>query len=183
MDFFIIFDCDPANCGLMDAKLFTLDKNYLLKEAQLQLKNLLLNELVFKVRRTYLKEYNPLGLMDEVIDKIQNNANPRLNCLINFYFELAGIYRFKYGENQLEFLFDGTPHIEKYKKDWHRQFRKWGNLFCQQKHFLRAILEGTVINPDPNTDHLIELRLKHFLEQNFGLRIYKYRGIRRIQVA
>ena len=89
----------------MDAKLFTLDKNYLLKEAQLQLKNQLLQELVSKVRKTYLKEYNPLGLMDEIIRTILDAENPRLGCLYNFYYELAGIYRYKFGENQLEFIF------------------------------------------------------------------------------
>jgi len=167
----------------MDAKLFTLDKNYLLKEAQLQLKSQLLHELVSKVKKTYLQEYNPLGLMDQVIHNILNAKNPRLSCLYNFYFELAGIYRFKYGENQLEFIFDGTPHIEKYKKDWQRHFRKWGDQYCKHKHFLRAVLEGSVLNPDPRTDNLIELRLKHFLEQYFGFRIYKYRGIRKIQFA
>jgi hypothetical protein len=167
----------------MDAKLFTLDKNYLLKEAQLQLKSQLLQELIFKVRKTYLKKYNPLGLMDEVIHAIIYTKKPKLNCLSNFYFELAGIYRFKYGENQLEFIFDGSPHIEKYRKDWHRHFRKWSNQFCIHQHFLQAVLEGAILNADSGMDHLIELRLKHFLEQHFGLRIYKYRGIRKIQVA
>jgi hypothetical protein len=81
----------------MESKLFTLDKNYLLKEAQLQLKSHLLKELVVKVRRIYLRDYNPLGLKDDVIHKIQHNTNPRLACLNNFYFEMAGIYRFKFG--------------------------------------------------------------------------------------
>jgi len=113
----------------MDAKLFTLDKNYLLKEAQLQLKNQLLQELVTKVRKIYLQEYNPLGLIDDVIRSISDAKNPKLGCLYNFYYELAGIYRYKYGENQLEFIFDGTPHIEKYRRDWQRHFRKWSDRF------------------------------------------------------
>jgi hypothetical protein len=167
----------------MDVKLFTLDKNYLLKEAQLQQKDHLLHELVNRVRNTYLREYNPLGLMDDVIEKLIQTNEPRLEPLVNFYFELAGIYRFKYGENQLEFLFDGMPHIEKYAKDWQRQFRRWTGQFYQQKHFMRAVLEGSILNADPQADHLIEIRLKYFLEQYFGLRIYKYRGIRKIQVA
>lgn len=167
----------------MDAKLFTLDKNYLLKEAQLQLKNQLLQELVSKVRKTYLQEYNPLGLMDDIIRSILDAENPRLGCLYNFYYELAGIYRYKYGENQLEFLFDGTPHVEKYRRDWQRHFRKWSDHFCTHRHFLRAVLEGCLLNPGSKTDQLVGIRLKHFLEQHFQLRIYKYRGIRRIQVA
>ncbi len=167
----------------MDAKLFTLDKNYLLKEAQLQLKDQLLHELFIKVRSTYLKDYNPLGLVDDVILAITNTQTPALECLFNFYFELTGIYRYKYGKNQLEFIFDGTPHIEKYKKDWIRQFRKWSSDFCNQKHFLRACLEGCILDPNPNTSHLIELRLKQVLEQYFELRSYKYSRIRKIQVA
>jgi hypothetical protein len=167
----------------MDSKLFTLDKNYLLKEAQFQLKSQLLRELVAKVKETYLRDHNPLGILDEVIFKIHKTDNFHLSCFNNFYYEIAGIYRFKYGENQLEFIFDGSPHIEKYKKDWIRHFRKWTINFCTCKHFLRAVLEGSILNPDPRTDYLIEIRLKHFLEQYFGLRIYKYRGIRKIQVA
>ena len=167
----------------MNVKLFTLDKNYLLKEAQLQQKDQLLNELVFRARSIYLKEYNPLGLMDDVVDRLTGCTSPKLLCLNNFYFELAGIYRYKYGENQLEFLFDGTPHVEKYKKDWQRQFRKWMVLFCRKKHFLKAVLEGAILNAGPMTDHLIELRLKNFVELQFGLRIYKYRGIKKIKMA
>jgi hypothetical protein len=166
----------------MKVKLFTLDKNYLLKEAQLQQKDHLLTELIIRVRKTYLHEYNPLGLIDDVISKL-HTVTPRLDALNNFYFELAGIYRYKYGENQLEFLFDGTPHLEKYRRDWQRQFRKWTSQYCLNKHFLRAVLEGTILNAGQDTDHLIEIRLKYFLENHFGLRIYKYRGIRKIQVA
>lgn len=167
----------------MDAKLFTLDKNYLLKEAQYQLKNQLLTDLIAHIKKTYLTHYNPLGLIDPVILRIRDCEEIRYECLHNFYFELAGIYRYKYGQNQLEFLFDGTPHLEKYKKEWKRQFRKWMHDFSSQRHFIRAVLEGTILAPGYQADRLVELRLKHFLEQHFGLRIYKYRGIRKIRVA
>ncbi|MFC2125147.1 hypothetical protein ACFLU5_10070, partial [Bacteroidota bacterium] len=103
--------------------------------------------------------------------------------LDRFYYELCGIYRFKHGENQLEFLFDGTPHLEKFKEDWEQTFLQWIQDFYGHRHFIRAILEGAFLNPTPEAHQHIETRLKHFLEQYFGLRVYAYHGIKEIKVA
>ncbi len=167
----------------MDSKLFALDKNYLLREAQYQLRERLLSELVSRVKDTYLTCHNPLGLRDKTIDQILSCENPGHHFLNRFYAELAGFYRFKYGKNQLEFIFDGTSHSEKYKTEWVKAFRKYTRLFCEHKHFLRAVLEGSILGPTPQAHRLIEIRLKLFLEQFFNLRIYKYWGIRKIEAA
>ena len=167
----------------MDTKLFTLDKNYILKEAQIKVRPQLLRQLITDVKSIYLKKYNPLGLIDETIIKIHNSENFDIDYLDFFYYELAGIYRLKYGENQLGFLFDETSHYKKYQKEWQRKFQKWMLEFVKHKHFLRAILEGSMISPDENTQKNVQLRLKLFLEQNFHLRIYKYRGIRKLKYA
>ena len=167
----------------MQAKLFTLDKNYLLREAQEQSRDRLLNELVEHVRKVYLTEYNPLGLMDETIDRIASAESYEIEFLDHFYHELSGIYRFKYGENQLEILFDGTTHFEKYARDWKRAFHRWTHEFMVQKHFLRAVLQGAFLKPDAFTHRLVAVRLKLILENYFGLRVYVYHGIRKIHVA
>ena len=167
----------------MDTKLFTLDKNYLLKEVQIKLRATLLRQLVSDIKDLYLKKFNPLGLLDETIIKLQNTESRDIDYLNSFYYELAGIYRLKYGENQLEFLFDGSSHYLKYEKEWQRRFRKWMFEFSQHKHFVRAILEGSYLDNEEQSRKNIQIRLKLFLEQHFHLRIYKYRGIRKLRSA
>lgn len=167
----------------MDSKLFTLDKNYILKEAQVKLRARLLRQLVDDVVTTYLERYNPLGLVDETILSIQGNPDTDIDYLDSFYYELAGIYRLRYGENQLEFLFDGSSHYIKYQQEWQRKFRKWTKEFFNHKHFLRAVLEGSILSPEEQTQKRVQVRLKLFLEQHFNLRVYKYRGIRKLKIA
>ena len=167
----------------MDAKLFTLDKNYILKEAQIKLRTQLLKQLVTEVKSIYLEKYNPLGLLDETVIKIRNVKDHEIDYLDAFYYELAGIYRLKYGENQLEFLFDGSSHYIKYQKEWKRKFQKWMREFYHCKHFLRAILEGSFLKPEAPVQKNVQVRLKLFLEQQFQLRVYKYRGIRKLKLA
>jgi hypothetical protein len=167
----------------MDTKLFTLDKNYILKEAQIKVRTQLLRQLVSDAKSVYLDQHNPLGLIDDTILQINTNLNDDINYLNPFYYELAGIYRLKYGENQLEFLFDGSSHFIKYKKEWQRKFQKWMTEFLHHKHFVRAILEGSYLNPDKNIRNHVQIRLKLFLEQRFQLRVYKYRGIKKLKSA
>ncbi len=167
----------------MDAKLFTLDKNYLLKEVQIKLRAKLLRQLVSNIKDLYLEKFNPLGLLDETIVKLLNTESSDIDYLNSFYYELAGIYRLKYGENQLEFLFDGSSHFIKYEKDWQRRFRKWMHEFSEHKHFVRAILEGSYLHTEEQNRKNIQIRLKLFLEQHFHLRVYKYRGIRKLKSA
>jgi hypothetical protein len=165
------------------AKLFTLDKNYLLKEAQKQLKDFLLKELVAHTKETYLHNFNPLGLMDETCTCLSAAETSETEFLEHFYHELSGIYRYKHGENQLEILFDGTTHFDKYLRDWKRSFHRWTHDFLKHKHFLRAVIEGAFLKPDPVTQHLVQVRLKLMLENYFGLRVYVYHGIRKIKAA
>jgi len=167
----------------MEQRLFTSDKNYLLKDAQFSQKNYLLRELVDSVKNLYLNEHNPLGIMDDTIQKLKETKEFQVDFLNRFYNELAGIYRFRHGENQLEFLFDGASHMEKFKEDWNQSFREWINDYYLHRHFLRAVLEGAFLNPTPMAHQNIEVRLKLFLEQYFGLRVYSYQGIKEIKAA
>ena len=167
----------------MEKRLFTSDKNYILKEAQFSQKEYLLKKLVLNTKQYYLHEYNPLGIVDETIRTILEIRNIDTTFLDHFYYELSGIYRFKYGKNQLEFLFDGDSHLEKYTKDWECKFHKWTHDFLTYRHFVRAVLEGAFLDPTHRNQHHVEIRLKLFLEQYFGLRVYVYYGIRKIKAA
>lgn len=161
----------------MQHKLFPLDKNYILKEAQLTCRSSLLNNLVNEVKRCYLQFCNPLGLEDDTIIKIKNCHQFNTQLLEELYEHLAGIYRFKFGSNQLEFLFDGKDHYEKYQEEWSETFMDWISGFCREENFLKAVLEVTVFYPKDRKALLAENRLKAFISQQFYIKVYKYKGI------
>ena len=102
----------------MIRKFFPLDKNYLLEEAQLSLQDHLLLSLIEKVKEIYMLQHNPLLIMDELSTKIVAYKPKSLELLYPFYQNMAAVYRYKYGDNQLEFLWDGTAHTERYKEEW-----------------------------------------------------------------
>lgn len=165
----------------MVQKYFPLDKNYLLETAQLDLERELILRLVNFTKEYYLLNSNPLGLEDNTIKVIKQHQTVYTSRLEEFYRNLAGIYRFKYGQNQLEFLFDGVDHVTKYKQDWTTTYEKWLDQFCQKPNFIRAVLELTVFYPENRKSLLAENRMKAFITQQFDLKIYKYKGI--IKVA
>ena len=161
----------------MVQKLFPLDKNYILKEAQLARKNELLVALVEKVKNAYYCYCNPLGIEDDTILKIRNCNAYDLHLLEELYEHLAGIYRYKYGSNQLELLFDGTDHFHKYQADWSVVFLEWIDTFCKEENFLKAILEVTIFYPKDRKALLAEYRLRAFISQQFYIKVYKHKGI------
>lgn len=164
-------------------RFFKFDKNYILKEAQQAAREELLQQLISCVKQTYLIQNNPLGLVDDTVDTIQKAVQPQTNNLRDFYLILAGIYRFKHGNNQLELLFDGASHFEKYKMEWAEAFREWYLQFCQKPTFIRAVLEVTVFYPKHRKGQLAEARMRAFLSQHFELRIHKRYGIKGSKTA
>lgn len=167
----------------MQRKLFPFDKNHILKEAQLTCKEALLIALVENAKQGYLNLCNPLGLEDDPIRKIKSSNHFDMALLEEFYEHLAGIYRYKYGSNQLEFMFDGKSHYERYQEDWSLVFQEWTAEFCRDINFLKAILEVTVFYPKDRKALLAGNRLKTFITQHFYLKVYKYKGIVRLNTA
>jgi hypothetical protein len=162
----------------MVQRFFKLDKNYILKEAQQASREELLQQMVAFVKDTYLRQSNPLGLVDDTVLRIQEARHPHTHKLHDFYHILAGVYRFKHGSNQLELLFDGLSHFEKYKQDWARGFEEWYRGFCQKPNFVRAVLEVSVFYPRQRKGQLAEARMRAFLSQQFdSMRIHKRYGI------
>jgi hypothetical protein len=156
-------------------KFFPLDKNYLLEEAQLGLKESLLSSLIGRVKEEYELRYNPLGICDGFIAKVRENKSADLQPLENFYNTLAGVYRYKFGDNQLAFNWDGVDHTERYKKEWSAFFADQTRTFCKNEVFIKAILDLTVFN---NYSPLAENRMNHFMLQTFEVKLH--RGIIRI---
>lgn len=167
----------------MVRKFFTLDKNYLLEKAQLASQDDLLIHLVEKIKIRYTELYNPLGIDDPLSLQIKNFKVRNLQPLSAFYQNLAGVYRYKFGENQLEFLWDGKDHFEKYSSDWSNTFDDWTTSFCQNELFVRAVLDLTVLLPLNRKAQLAESRMNHFILQHFEVKFHRQRGIVEMKVA
>lgn len=161
----------------MIRKLFPSDKNFILNEVQASQQHALLNFLVQHVKQYYHQHYNPLGLVDDTILEIRKEKKYPMEAFDEFYHDLAAIYRFRYGEVQLEFLFDGTTHYDKYTREWIDFFKKNIYEFCSNRYFVRAVLDIAVFHHHDRVAFLAGIRLKYFLSQYFNLKVYKYRGL------
>lgn len=168
--------------GELHIKLFPLDKNYILKEAQWAIRDQLLANLLEYARGTYLSQYNPLGISDEITDSIANDPGD-ISGLYEFYKNLATIYRFKHGENQLEIIFDGVSHLDKYRDEWEQSFMEWVREFCDNFYFLKAVFEAAIFFPKDRKCFLASNRLNVFLNKYFELKVYKYRGVKKFKAA
>lgn len=159
-------------------KFFPRDKNYVLEEAQLSVEDSLLSYLVDYVKVQYLLRSNPLGIADATAARIQQHVGKDYSHLHEFYMSLAGLFRFKYyGDNQLEFLFDGRDDSERYREEWKTIYQQWVKGFCQHDNFLRAVLELTVFYPDDYTPQMAGLRLSAFITKLFEVKIDAQKGI------
>ncbi len=167
----------------MIRKFFPLDKNYLLEEAQLALQDALLTQLIDVVKIQYELRHNPLGIADSFSERIQKFTPKNVKPLYTFYQNLAGVYRYKFGNSQLEFVWDGRDHFEKYKIDWKETFIKWTSEFCRQELFINAVLDLSVFLPANRHAQLAENRMNHFILKQFELKIHKSRGIVEMKVA
>ncbi len=167
----------------MVRKFFPLDKNYLLEEAQLAQQHQLLQEMVGKVKAAYVRLFNPLGIDDAISARVKAYKSKNVDTLYSFYQTLAAVYRFKFGENQLTFLWDGIDHRDKYRSDWEEAFQNWTDEFCNHELFIRAVLDLTVFHNDTPHAQMAENRMSHFILQRFGLKMHKQRGLMRNKVA
>ena len=167
----------------MKRRFFPFDKNYLLENAQMELKDSLLNQIVEMVKEIYLLRYNPLGLQDSSIEKITSTTEYNMEELSVFYDELAGYYRYKYSSNQLELLFDGRDHQEKYPEEWSTSLRERMIEFSKSKSFLKSVLETAIFYPNDRQSQLAYSRLKHYASDHFQIKIYKHKGIIPLKIA
>jgi hypothetical protein len=167
----------------MIQKYFPFDKNYLLEKAQLSLEEELVIHLIEHCKSYYLLANNPLGILDDTSLKIMEHQTVYTDRLSEFYRHLCGVYRYKFGNNQLELLFDGSDHIIKYRSDWRSAFISWLDDLCEVPQFIRAVLELTVFYPEDRKADLAANRMKAYIEQYFGIRLYRYKGIVEMKIA
>lgn len=161
-------------------KFFPLDKNYILEEAQLSLEKPLLQYLVDFVKVEYLLRSNPLGIVDDMSEKIHHHQNADFRHLNEFYLNLMGIFRYtRYSDNQLTFLFDGNDDFKKYQDEWTQQFKAWTKEFCRHQNFLRAVLDLTVFYPADSPVLMVDNRMNAFISHHFEVKIHPQKGIQK----
>ena len=122
--------------------------------------------------------------MDSFSLKIKDHKPKNIKPLESFYLSLAGIYRYKFGHNQLEFLWDGQDHFEKYQQDWAITFENWTTGFMDREQFIQAVLDLTVFLPENRHVQLAENRMNFVMLQFFSekdgfpeLKLHKKRGV------
>lgn len=167
----------------MIQKLFPLDKNYILRQAQSLLEERMLEMMVFELKRSYTQLYNPLMLMDEVFGKILDTYDYPTDRLRVIYRQLCGIYRFQHKNNQLELLFDGRTHLEKFQDDWYNQFMAWLRELGQHEQYVKTMLRMTILYDTDSRAEWAENHCKFFVNQYFDLKIIKRKGELRLKSA
>ena len=167
----------------MIQKLFPLDKNYILRQAQSLLEERMLEMMVFELKRSYTQLYNPLMLMDEVFGKILDTYDYPTDRLRVIYRQLCGIYRYQHKNNQLELLFDGRTHLEKFQDDWGTQFIAWLRELGQHEQYVKTMLRMTILYDTDSRAEWAENHCKFFVNQYFDLKIIKRKGELRLKSA
>lgn len=158
-------------------KLFPADKNYILKEVQAEQKSQLLQKAVSQIIIYYNSLHNPLGLQDKLTDELNAYVYRENPVLDGMYHDLAGFYRYQNANNQLDLLFDGLSHQEKFRKEWQETYLAWIEDLCKNYTFIKTLLGATVYYPGPNGGALLESRIRGHINKQFNLKIYKYKGI------
>ncbi len=167
----------------MSDRLFLLDKNYILKQAQQDLRLELEATLIEKIKEAYFTHFNPLKLEDDTTALINGYQPIHLSLFDEFYDILCGIYRYKIGDNQLELLFDGRSHYETYLVDWKEEFIQYIDGLSAKSNFIVAGLELSVYYSPDKRIELSQNRLKICVYEHFGLKLYKYKGIQKYTKA
>src|SRR5690606_1175952 len=157
-------------------KLFPLDKNHIFRQAQSLLEERLLDLMLDELKIAYTMWYNPLGLMDDTYVQILNIRSFPKDRIRVIYEQLCGIYRYRYASNQLEFLFDGRSHLEKYQEEWVEQFLVWVKELGKQETYVKTMLRMTLLFDTDSRAEFSENRCKSFINEYFGVKVIKRKG-------
>ncbi|MCC5930107.1 MAG: hypothetical protein JJU28_12730 [Cyclobacteriaceae bacterium] len=158
-------------------RLFPHDKNYILMQAQEDMRKALLRDMVEMVKANYEAFHNPLGLIDDTILQIRQSKRYPVEPFMDFYHDLSVIYRYKFGEVQLEFIWDGRSHYQKYCDDWQVYFKQSVSQLCHTESFVKVVLAISVFMKPGTRNKLVKNRLRNLLTQRFELKINKQKGL------
>lgn len=167
----------------MIQKLFPLDKNYILRQAQSVLEEELIDRMIFELKRSYTSLYNPLQLMDTTYALILDTFDcPRDRARL-IYRQLCGIYRYKHGDNQLEMLFDGRTHLDKFQEDWSSAFTDYVRELGSYEQYVKTMLRLTILFDTDSRAEWAENHCKAFINQHFELKVVKRQGELHLKVG
>lgn len=167
----------------MIQKLFPLDKNYILRQAQSVLEEEMIDRMVFELKRSYTFLYNPLRLMDQTYAQILDTYDfPRERARL-IYRQLCGIYRYKHGDNQLELLFDGRTHFEKFQEDWSGALVGYVQELGIHEQYVKTMLRMTLLFDTETRAEWAENHCKSFINRYFELKVVKRQGELRLKVG
>jgi hypothetical protein len=160
----------------MIQKLFPLDKNYILRQAQFALEEELLDQMVYELKRSYTYLYNPLKLMDSTYAVILDGFEFPTDRIRMIYRQLCGVYRYQQQDNQLELLFDGKSHFDKFKEEWEAAFISMIRQLGQNEQYVKTMLRMTLLFDTESRAEWAENHCKAFINQHFGIRVVKRLG-------
>lgn len=167
----------------MIQKLFPLDKNYMLRQAQTALQEKGIKLMIGELKLSYTSIYNPLGLEDDTYRQIMTTHTFPKDGITIIYQQLCGIYRYKHGSNQLEILFDGRSHIEKYEDDWLRQLQLWTRELGTIDSYVKTMLRMTLFYDGFSRASFAENRCKSLINDFFDVKIVKRKGDLKLKIA
>ena len=141
------------------------------------------NTKVFELKKSYTQLYKPLMLMDETFAKILDTYEYPKDRLRMIYRQICGIYRFKNKGNQLELLFDGRTHLEKFQEDWSRQLLEWVHELGYHEQYVKTMLRMTILFDTESRAEWSENHCKFFINESFDLKIIKQKGELKLKTA
>ena len=126
--------------------------------------------------------FNPIGLSDDTARQIQSHQLEDSSVLEGIYENLAAIYRYQYGDTQLEIIWDGKSHLDKFTEDWSNIYKEWLAELLSNRTFVKGILQMTVFNELGKNTFFIENGLKAIVNEYFDLKVLSRNGIKKLYV-
>jgi len=154
----------------IEQKYFHQDKNYLLKTVQAFGKEALLGVWTKAAYESYMVYENPMGLEDDFTLSLKSNIHRGSGILDEMYDLLAAVYRFKEGDNQLTFMWDGRTHMEFYDEEWKSTYSEWISALCLKPDVYRAIIKASLADKTIHTDFL-SASIKRSILDHFKIRL------------
>lgn len=123
-----------------------------------------------------------MGLEDSTTKKIREFKLKDNSSLEGIYENIAAIYRYQYGDSQLEIIWDGKSHHEKFSEDWSNSYEEWITELCQNRSFVKGILHLTVFSEQKKNNFFVENSLKAIINEYFDLKVLTKNGIKKVYV-
>lgn len=158
-------------------KYFPQDKNTILRAAQGFVEPQLLQRWAEIGLECYMQAENPLGLVDDFVQELQNVDPYDTSLLQELYEILSAIYRMRHGSNQLEFIWDGRSHYEVYAENWSLTFESWVRQFCAKPEVYRAVIKACILQ-QPTNHKFLYYAIRKVILDHFQVKVTRTKQIK-----